>query len=83
LRPLSTISRKHCDTLLMIGTDFPYQQFFPKHATIIQIDLRGEQLGRRSTLDHGLVGDRGPRCKRSYQSELVALAKVNLFRQQL
>src|SRR2546423_14112028 len=41
----------------MIGTDFPYQQFFPKHATIIQIDLRGEQLGRRTKLDYGLVGD--------------------------
>src|SRR5438067_11142762 len=47
----------HCNTLLMIGTDFPYQQFFPKHATIIQIDLRGEQLGRRTKLDYGLVGD--------------------------
>jgi pyruvate dehydrogenase (quinone) len=47
----------NCNTLLMIGTDFPYQQFFPKHATIIQIDIRGEQLGRRTKLDHGLVGD--------------------------
>ena len=47
----------NCDTLLMIGTDFPYQQFFPKHATIIQIDVRGEQLGRRTKLDYGLVGD--------------------------
>ena len=49
----------NCDALLMIGTDFPYQQFFPKDATIIQIDLRGEQLGRRTRLDHGLVGDTG------------------------
>jgi len=47
----------NCNTLLMIGTDFPYQQFFPKHATIIQIDIRGEQLGRRTKLDYGLVGD--------------------------
>jgi pyruvate dehydrogenase (quinone) len=46
-----------CDTLLMLGTDFPYQQFFPKDATIIQIDLRGEQLGRRSKVDFGFVGD--------------------------
>ncbi len=46
-----------CNTLLMIGTDFPYQQFFPEHATIIQIDIRGEQLGRRTKLDYGLVGD--------------------------
>jgi pyruvate dehydrogenase (quinone) len=45
------------NTLLMIGTDFPYQQFFPKHATIIQIDIRGEQLGRRTKVDCGLVGD--------------------------
>jgi len=43
--------------LLMIGTDFPYQEFFPKHATVIQIDIRGEQLGRRTKLDVGLVGD--------------------------
>ena len=28
-----------CDVLLMIGTDFPYQQFFPKDATIVQIDF--------------------------------------------
>ena len=47
----------NCNTLLMIGTDFPYQQFFPKRATIIQIDIRGEQLGRRTKLDYGLVGD--------------------------
>ena len=47
----------NCNALLMIGTDFPYQQFFPKHATVIQIDIRGEQLGRRTKLDYGLVGD--------------------------
>jgi pyruvate dehydrogenase (quinone) len=47
----------NCDTLLMIGTDFPYRQFFPKDATIVQIDLRGEQLGRRSKVDFGFVGD--------------------------
>lgn len=47
----------NCNALLMIGTDFPYQQFFPSHATIIQIDLRGEQLGRRTKVDYGIVGD--------------------------
>jgi pyruvate dehydrogenase (quinone) len=46
-----------CDVLLMIGSDFPYQQFFPKEATIVQIDVRGEQLGRRTKVDLGLVGD--------------------------
>jgi pyruvate dehydrogenase (quinone) len=46
-----------CDLLLMIGTDFPYRQFFPSNATIVQIDIRGEQLGRRTKVDHGFVGD--------------------------
>jgi len=46
-----------CDTLLMLGTDFPYQQFFPPKAKVIQVDLRGEQLGRRTHVDHGYVGD--------------------------
>jgi pyruvate dehydrogenase (quinone) len=47
----------NCDVLLMLGTDFPYRQFLPSDATIVQIDLRGEQLGRRGRLDYGLVGD--------------------------
>lgn len=45
-----------CDTLLMLGTDFPYQQFFPPKATVLQIDTRGEQLGRRTPIHLGLVG---------------------------
>ena len=47
----------NCDVLLMLGTDFPYQQFFPKDARIVQVDIRGEQLGRRTRVDQGLVGD--------------------------
>jgi pyruvate dehydrogenase (quinone) len=47
----------NCDVLLMLGTDFPYQQFFPEKATIIQIDNRGEQIGKRTRVDVGLVGD--------------------------
>jgi pyruvate dehydrogenase (quinone) len=46
-----------CDTLLMLGTDFPYQQFYPDKAKIIQVDLRGEQIGRRAKVDKGVVGD--------------------------
>ena len=46
-----------CDTLLMLGTDFPYRPFLPEKATVIQLDLRGEHLGRRIPLDLGLVGD--------------------------
>ena len=45
-----------CDALLMLGTDFPYRQFYPAKAKIVQVDLRGEQLGRRTPIDVGLVG---------------------------
>jgi pyruvate dehydrogenase (quinone) len=47
----------NCDTLLMLGTDFPYRQFYPENAAIVQIDIRGEQIGRRTKVDLGLVGD--------------------------
>jgi pyruvate dehydrogenase (quinone) len=46
-----------CDLLLMLGTDFPYRQFYPTDATIVQIDIRGEKLGNRTPLTMGLVGD--------------------------
>jgi pyruvate dehydrogenase (quinone) len=49
-----------CDVLLMLGTDFPYRQFYPAgSAKIAQIDLRPEQLGKRAPIDRGLVGDIG------------------------
>jgi len=48
---------KEADTLLMLGTDFPYTQFYPEKSTIIQVDRRGENLGRRTRLDLGLIGD--------------------------
>jgi pyruvate dehydrogenase (quinone) len=46
-----------CDVLLMLGTDFPYRQFYPAGAKIVQIDIRGEKLGNRAPLTMGLVGD--------------------------
>jgi pyruvate dehydrogenase (quinone) len=45
-----------CDTLLMLGTDFPYRQFFPKDARVAQIDIRAEAIGRRAPVELGLVG---------------------------
>jgi pyruvate dehydrogenase (quinone) len=48
---------ENCDTLVMLGTDFPYRPFLPEQATVIQIDLRGEHLGRRVPVSLGLVGD--------------------------
>jgi pyruvate dehydrogenase (quinone) len=50
---------ENCDTLLMLGTDFPYRAFLPEQATVIQVDLRGENLGRRVPLKLGMVGDVG------------------------
>jgi len=51
---------KDCDTLLMLGTDFPYRQFYPAEARIFQVDIRAEALGNRCGLDMGLVGQVKP-----------------------
>src|SRR5699024_8712371 len=51
---------RECDLLLMLGTNFPYRDFFPEHGNVVQIDIRGGHLGRRSSLAMGLVGDIGP-----------------------
>lgn len=47
---------KDADVLLMLGTDFPYQQFYPEGATVIQVDIRGRNIGRRTPVDIGMVG---------------------------
>ncbi len=47
------------DLVLMLGTDFPYRQFYPPKATVIQVDVRGEQIGRRTPVTLGVVGDVG------------------------
>ena len=48
-----------CDVLLMLGTDFPYRQFYPRGAgvRIARVDMRPEQIGRRAPVDLGVVGD--------------------------
>lgn len=46
-----------CDLLLLLGTDFPYREFLPTNATIVQIDDNPGHLGRRANVDLGLVGD--------------------------
>ncbi|MEX5541698.1 ubiquinone-dependent pyruvate dehydrogenase [Pseudomonas poae] len=48
-----------CDTLIMLGTDFPYRQFYPTDAKIIQVDRDPQALGRRATLDLGIAADVG------------------------
>lgn len=48
-----------CDALLILGADFPYRQFYPEGVRIAQIDLRPENLGRRTGIELGLTGDVG------------------------
>jgi pyruvate dehydrogenase (quinone) len=46
-----------CDTLLLLGCDFAWRQFYPAKAKIVQIDIDGTHLGRRHPVDVGAVGD--------------------------
>jgi pyruvate dehydrogenase (quinone) len=46
-----------CDVLVMVGTDFPYRNFLPGGKTVVQLDTRGAHVGRRTPVDHALVGD--------------------------
>jgi pyruvate dehydrogenase (quinone) len=46
-----------CEALLMLGTDFPYRQFYPEAARIAQVDIRPESIGRRVPVELGLIGD--------------------------
>ncbi|MGZ9928746.1 thiamine pyrophosphate-dependent enzyme [Streptomyces sp. NC-S4] len=47
------------DVLFMLGTDFPYREWYPKDAKVIQVDSREDHLGRRTPVDVGLAGDVG------------------------
>jgi len=46
-----------CDTLLLLGADFAWRQFYPDHARIVQIDIDSMHLGRRHPVELGVVGD--------------------------
>jgi pyruvate dehydrogenase (quinone) len=69
-----------CDVLLMLGTDFPYRQFYPQGSAvrIAQVDIRAEQIGRRTPVDLGIVGDVGATLE-----ALLPLLKENRDRQHL
>ena len=47
----------NCDTLLLLGADFAWRQFYPEHANIIQIEIEPTHVGRRHPVSLGLVGD--------------------------
>lgn len=46
-----------CDTLLLLGADFAWRQFYPDNAKIVQIDIDPTHLGRRHPITLGAVGD--------------------------
>ncbi|MHB8284798.1 MAG: thiamine pyrophosphate-dependent enzyme [Caulobacteraceae bacterium] len=50
----------NCDVLLLLGCGFAWRQFYPEHATIIQIDIKARNIGRRHPITLGAVGDIGP-----------------------
>jgi pyruvate dehydrogenase (quinone) len=60
-----------CDTLLLLGTDFAWAQFYPKNATIIQIDADSLHIGRRHPVTLGVVGN----IKDSLQALLPRIAQ--------
>ena len=53
----SAVALDGCDLLLMVGTDFPYKQFYPEGKVVVQVDAEGGHIGRRHPVDHGVVGD--------------------------
>jgi hypothetical protein len=46
-----------CDVLFLVGTDFPYREFYPKDTVVVQLDSRGQHIGRRTAVQKALVGD--------------------------
>jgi pyruvate dehydrogenase (quinone) len=55
----SELAMEECDTLLMVGTSFPYMEFYPKHeqARAVQIDRDPARIGLRFPVSVGLTGD--------------------------
>ena len=53
----TAIAFEGCETLVLLGTDFPYRNFLPTGKTVVQLDLRGTHIGRRTPVTHSLVGD--------------------------
>jgi pyruvate dehydrogenase (quinone) len=55
----SELAMEECDTLLMVGTSFPYMEFYPKHeqARAVQIDRDAARIGLRFPVSAGLAGD--------------------------
>jgi pyruvate dehydrogenase (quinone) len=57
--PAAAAALQEADTLLLLGTDFPYRDWYPEGRTVIQVDTEATHIGRRVPVDVGLVGDTG------------------------
>ncbi|MEA2298346.1 MAG: hypothetical protein QOF77_1282 [Solirubrobacteraceae bacterium] len=55
--PAARRALEGAELLLMVGTDFPYVDWYPKGKVVVQIDMRGEHIGRRTGVEVGVVGD--------------------------
>jgi pyruvate dehydrogenase (quinone) len=71
----SVDAMNECDTLIMIGTSFPYMEFLPKHgqAKCVQIEIDPTRIGLRHPVDVGLTGD----SKTILQALLPLIEKKN------
>ncbi len=65
---------RHCDTLLIVGSSFPYIEYYPKpgSAASVQIDIDPRRIGLRYPIQVGLVGD-----SRATLRELLPLLQRN------
>lgn len=57
--PAAASAMQDADTLLLLGTDFPYREWYPEGLTVIQVDTEATHIGRRVPVETGLVGDVG------------------------
>ena len=57
--PAAAQAMDDCDVLFLVGTDFPYRDWYPAGKTVVQLDARQAHIGRRTSVSHALVGDVG------------------------
>jgi pyruvate dehydrogenase (quinone) len=55
--PAAAHALDSCDVLVLVGTDFPYRDWYPTGKTVLQLDADASHVGRRTSVDHALVGD--------------------------
>lgn len=61
--PAAAAALDEADVVFMIGTDFPYRDWYPSGKTVIQLDMRAEHIGRRTQVSHAMVGHAEPSLK--------------------